>query len=68
MQRSIERVKIDQDFMAAVSYLKKYEPSTRKLGIVGSCFGGYVSNMLATTVPELIDAEVPFTAPQQKAI
>lgn len=60
MQRSMERVKIDQGFMAAVSYLKKYQPNTRKLGIVGSCFGGYVSNMLATTVPELIDAEVPF--------
>jgi carboxymethylenebutenolidase len=60
MQRSMERVKIDQDFIAAASYLKKYEPSTGKLGVVGFCFAGYVSNMLAATVPELIDAAVPF--------
>ncbi|MFQ3193008.1 MAG: carboxymethylenebutenolidase [Paraglaciecola sp.] len=46
--------------MAAVSYLKKYEPSTRKLGIVGSCFGGYLSNILAATASELINAAVPF--------
>lgn len=60
MQRSMDREKIDQDFIAAASYLKKHDSSTGKLGVVGFCFGGYVSNMLAAAVPELIDAAVPF--------
>jgi carboxymethylenebutenolidase len=60
MQRSMDRKKIDQDFIAAASYLKKHELGTGKLGVVGFCFGGYISNMLAATAPELIDAAVPF--------
>jgi carboxymethylenebutenolidase len=60
MQRSMDREKIDQDFIAAASYLKKHDSSTNKLGVVGFCFGGYVSNMLAAAAPELIDAAVPF--------
>jgi carboxymethylenebutenolidase len=60
MQRSMDREKIDQDFKAAASYLKKHESSTGKLGVVGFCFGGYISNMLAAAAPELIDAAVPF--------
>ena len=60
MQRSMDREKIDQDFIAAASYLKRHTSSTGKLGVVGFCFGGYVSNMLAAAAPELIDAAVPF--------
>jgi carboxymethylenebutenolidase len=60
MQRSMDRQKIDQDFIAAASYLKTHERSNGKLGVVGFCFGGYVSNMLAAAAPELIDAAVPF--------
>lgn len=60
MQRSMDREKIDQDFISAARYLKKHQLSTGKLGVVGFCFGGYVSNMLAATAPELIDAAVPF--------
>ncbi|PKG98407.1 dienelactone hydrolase [Paraglaciecola sp. MB-3u-78] len=60
MQRSMDSEKIDQDFIAAAGYLKKHEASTGKLGVVGFCFGGYVSNMLAATAPALIDAAVPF--------
>jgi carboxymethylenebutenolidase len=60
MQRSMDREKIDQDFIAAARYLKHHELSTAKLGVVGFCFGGYVSNMLAATAPQLIDAAVPF--------
>lgn len=60
MQRSMDREKIDLDFKAAASYLKKHESSTGKLGVVGFCFGGYISNMLAAAAPELIDAAVPF--------
>lgn len=60
MQRSMDREKIDQDFIAAAVFLKKHDLSTNKLGVVGFCFGGYVSNMLAAAAPELIDAAVPF--------
>jgi carboxymethylenebutenolidase len=60
MQRSMDRDKIDQDFIAAASYLKKQERGNGKLGVVGFCFGGYVSNMLAAAAPELIDDSVPF--------
>lgn len=60
MQRSMDREKIDQDFVAAARYLKTHPSGTGKLGVVGFCFGGYVSNMLAAAAPELIDAAVPF--------
>lgn len=60
MQRSMDREKIDQDFIAAANYLKKHTLGNGKLGVVGFCFGGYVSNMLAATVPNLVNAAVPF--------
>ncbi|WP_339720709.1 dienelactone hydrolase family protein [uncultured Paraglaciecola sp.] len=60
MQRSMDSEKIDHDFKAAASYLKQHASTTGKLGVVGFCFGGYVSNMLAAATPELIDAAVPF--------
>lgn len=60
MQRSMDREKIDQDFIAAAGFIKKLELGNGKLGVVGFCFGGYVSNMLAAVAPELIDAAVPF--------
>ena len=60
MQRSMDRAKIDQDFIAAATFIKQHELSNGKLGVVGFCFGGYVSNMLAAAAPELINAAVPF--------
>ena len=60
MQKSMAREKIEQDFIAAAAFLKKHEKSNGKLGVVGFCFGGYISNMLAATSPEIIDAAVPF--------
>ncbi|CAA6828061.1 MAG: Dienelactone hydrolase family [uncultured Thiotrichaceae bacterium] len=60
MQKSLDRVKIEQDFIAAAQYLKQHELSNGKLGVVGFCFGGYISNMLAAALPDEIDAAVPF--------
>ncbi|MBT1451532.1 dienelactone hydrolase family protein [Glaciecola sp. XM2] len=60
MQRSLEREKIEQDFMAAATWLKAHEKGTGKLGVVGFCFGGYISNLLAATMPDSIDAAVPY--------
>jgi carboxymethylenebutenolidase len=60
MQRSLERNKIEQDFMAAASWLKNHKLGTSKLGVVGFCFGGYISNLLAASMPEQINAAVPY--------
>jgi len=60
MQRSLDRDKIEQDFMAAAAWLKAHELSSGKLGVVGFCFGGYISNLLAAAMPEQVDAAVPY--------
>jgi carboxymethylenebutenolidase len=60
MQKSMDRAKIEQDFIAAANFLKQHESSTGKLGAVGFCFGGYIVNMLAAVIPEKLDAGVPF--------
>ena len=60
LQRSLDRAKIEQDFIAAAKFLKAHELSNGKLGAVGFCFGGYVVNMLAAAVPDTLDAGVPF--------
>jgi carboxymethylenebutenolidase len=60
MQKSMERSKIEQDFISAAKFLKTHDSGNGKLGVVGFCFGGYISNMLAATLPDEIDAAVPF--------
>lgn len=60
MQSSLDREKIEQDFIAAAKFLKAHELSTRKLGAVGFCFGGYIVNMLAAAIPDTLNAGVPF--------
>jgi len=56
----MDRAKIEQDFIAAAKHLNGHRSSNGKLGVVGFCFGGYISNMLAAALPEVIDAAVPF--------
>ena len=60
MQKTLDRAKVEADFKAAAKFLKAHESSNGKLGVVGFCFGGYVSNMLAAAIPDVIDAAVPF--------
>ena len=60
MQKSMERARIEADFIAAAKFLKSHELSSGKLGVVGFCFGGYISNMLAATLPNIVNAAVPF--------
>lgn len=60
LQGSMDRAKIEQDFIAAARYLKALPESSGKLGAVGFCFGGYIVNMLAAVIPEALDAGVPF--------
>jgi carboxymethylenebutenolidase len=60
MQRTLDKAKIEQDFIAAAKFIKAHEMGNGKLGAVGFCFGGYVVNMLAATIPDTINAGVPY--------
>jgi len=60
MQSSMDRVKIEEDFIAAARFIKAHPQGSGKLGAVGFCFGGYIINMLAASIPEELDAGVPF--------
>lgn len=60
MQRSLDRKKIEQDFISAANFLKSHPNSNGKLGAVGFCFGGYIVNMLAAVSPNLLNAGVPY--------
>jgi len=59
MQRERDRNEMLEDFIAAFDYLKAHEGCTGKIGVVGFCFGGWISNMMAVKVPDLA-AAVPF--------
>ena len=59
MQRQLDRDKLAEDFVAAVKYLQSHTDCTGRVGCVGFCYGGSVSNMLAVRVPDLA-ASVPF--------
>lgn len=59
LQRQRDRDEMLQDFIAAFEYLKNHPDCTGKVGVVGFCFGGWVSNMMAVEVPDLA-AAVPF--------
>ena len=60
MQKSMDRAKIQNDFVAAAHFLKSHPNSNGKLGAVGFCFGGYIVNYLAAVDPTLLSAGVPF--------
>lgn len=60
MQRSMDKAKIQNDFVAAANFLKSHPNSNGKLGAVGFCFGGYIVNYLAAVDSSLLSAGVPF--------
>ena len=60
LQKTLDRTKIEQDFIAAANFLKSYKNSNGKLGAVGFCFGGYMVNYLAAVNSALLNAGVPF--------
>jgi len=60
MQRTMDRAKIQNDFVAAAHFLKAHLSSNGKLGAVGFCFGGYIVNYLAAVDSDLLSAGVPF--------
>lgn len=59
MQRKRDRNEILEDFIAAFEHLKAHEDCSGKIGVVGFCFGGWISNMMAVKISDLA-AAVPF--------
>lgn len=66
MQKTLNKTKLRWDFIAAYEHLKTNENSTGKIGVVGFCYGGGVSNAMAVRLPELA-AAVPFYGRQPAA-
>ena len=65
MQRKRDRNEMLEDFIAAFETLKNHKDCSGKIGVVGFCFGGWISNMMAVKVPDLA-ASVPFYGGQPK--
>jgi carboxymethylenebutenolidase len=63
LQRKRDRGEMLEDFIAAYDYLKNNDGCTGKIGVVGFCFGGWISNMMAVRIPGL-SAAVPFYGSQ----
>jgi carboxymethylenebutenolidase len=59
LQRKRDRDEMLEDFIAAFEYLKSHPECSGKVGVVGFCFGGWISNMMAVKVSDL-GASVPF--------
>lgn len=66
LQRQRDRNEMLEDFIAAYDYLKASDQCTGKIGVVGFCFGGWISNMMAVKIPTL-NAAVPFYGGQPTA-
>lgn len=59
LQSKRDRNEMLEDFIAGFNYLAKHEFCNGRVGVIGFCFGGWVSNMMAVKVPELA-AAVPY--------
>jgi carboxymethylenebutenolidase len=66
MQSKRDRDEMLEDFIAAYQYLQEHQSCNGKVGVVGFCFGGWISNMMAVRIPELA-AAVPFYGGQPTA-
>ncbi len=66
MQRTRDREEMLQDFIAGYQNLIDNKNCSGNVGVVGFCFGGWISNMMAVRIPTL-KAAVPFYGSQPKA-
>ena len=66
LQSKLDGKKMMEDWVAAAGYLKARPECTGKIGVVGFCYGGTVSNALAVRLPDLA-AAVPFYGTQPPA-
>lgn len=66
MQKKRDRNEMLEDFIAAYNHLKNHENCDGNVGVVGFCFGGWISNMMAVRLPDL-GAAVPYYGRQPDA-
>jgi len=59
LQKKRTREEMLEDFIAAYEYLKAHKDCNGHVGVVGFCFGGWISNMMAVKIPTL-KAAVPY--------
>ncbi len=59
LQKKRTREEMLEDFIAAYEYLKSHPDCNGYIGVVGFCFGGWISNMMAVKIPDL-KAAVPY--------
>jgi carboxymethylenebutenolidase len=64
--RKVNGTQMFEDFVASAGWLKTHARSTGRVGVVGFCFGGGISNQLAARMPDL-GAAVPFYGRQVSA-
>ncbi len=66
MQAKLDPDKMSEDFVAGAGWLKTSPLCDGKVGVVGFCFGGTMTNRLAVRIPDLA-AAVPFYGMQPPA-
>ena len=66
LQKKRTREEMLEDFIAAYDYLKSHKNCNGYVGVVGFCFGGWISNMMAVKIPTL-SAAVPYYGGQPNA-
>ncbi len=64
---TVDRPKMTEDFIASAKWLKARPDGSGKVGSVGFCFGGGISNTLAVRMGNDLSAAVPFYGGQPKA-
>ncbi|MCH6484677.1 dienelactone hydrolase family protein [Pseudoxanthomonas sp. LH2527] len=67
MQATLDRDKVMADLEAAARFADALPRSSGRLGVIGFCFGGLVTNLLASRLPDLVDAGVPYYGGQPSA-
>jgi len=66
MQRTLDQPKLMNDFEAAARWIQARPDVTGKVGVVGFCYGGSVSNQMAVRISNLA-AAAPFYGGQPRA-
>lgn len=65
--QGVDKPKMTEDFIAVAKWLKSHKDGNGKLGSVGFCFGGGITNTLAVRLGSDLDAGVPFYGGQPRA-
>lgn len=60
MQASRDPDEMIEDFVAAAGWLHEREDTAGGIGVVGFCYGGFMSHTLAVRLPGRVAAAVPF--------